>query len=339
MRFWAITSEMGISSLSMNKKAIPKPGNKEVLIRVRASSINYRDLMTVEDPKPRVPELPWCPNSDCSGVIEELGGACEGLSVGDRVMGCFFQNWSEGDIGSAAMSSALGGSLPGVLAEYVVLKADSVVKIPEYLDFISAAALPCAAVTAWHAMQYRIPIKKDENVLIMGTGGVSIFAQQFATILGAKTIVLSSSDHKLERIKKIGADYSINYNRFPDWEKKVTELTDGVGVDHILEVGGAGTLEKSILATRIGGHIALIGILAGASGKVVPTGIMRKSLNVSGIYVGSKTMFQNMLNVMDASKLMPIIDQTFSFNSVKDSFHLMKSGKHFGKIVISFDDA
>jgi len=232
------------------------------------------------------------------------------------------------------MQSALGGVRQGVLAEEVVLSERGVVAIPEHLDFAEAATLPCAALTGWHALTEPRPVVAGETVLLLGTGGVSVFAQQFCRLMGARTIVTSSSDDKLARMRGLGAEGTVNYRADPDWEQAVLEMTGGAGVDRVVEVGGPGTLQKSIAATRVGGTIALIGILTGAAGHVVPTDIMRKSLTMRGIYVGPRRMFEAMNRAIAAHGLRQVIDRRVAFDDARDSYRTMRSARHFGKIVI-----
>jgi NADPH:quinone reductase-like Zn-dependent oxidoreductase len=232
------------------------------------------------------------------------------------------------------MASALGGARQGVLAGHVVLNTDGVVPAPAHLSATEAATLPCAALTAWHALTEPRPVRPGEVVLLLGTGGVSVFAQQFCNITGAKTIATSSSDAKLERMRALGADETINYRATPEWDARVVELTDGVGVDRVIEVGGPGTLKRSINAVRVGGDIALIGILTGADGAVAPTGLMRKSITLRGIYVGSRQMFLEMNRAIAAHRIRPVIDERFAFADAREAYHRMRSGRHFGKLVI-----
>ncbi|NQU60132.1 MAG: NAD(P)-dependent alcohol dehydrogenase [Rhodospirillales bacterium] len=334
MKAWEIVSAGGIDALALNDRPMPEPASGQVVVKVGASSINYRDLSTILDPKARNLAYPTIPNSDGAGVISAVGDSVDGFGEGDRVMGCFFQDWADGPITPAAMISALGGAIDGVLAEYVVLSQHGLVAVPEHLTIEEAATLPCAALTAWNALAGDRRIEAGETVLLLGTGGVSVFAQQFCNLLGAKTIVTSSSDDKLARIRGLGAGETINYVSTPDWQKAVLDLTAGKGVDRVVEVGGPGTLQKSIAATRVGGTIALIGVLTGAGGSIVPTDIMRKSLNVRGIYVGSRRMFKDMAAAIEAKKLRPEIDEVFDFDDAKDAYRKMQDAKHFGKIVI-----
>ena len=334
MRAWEIVSDGGVDALELNERPTPEPGPGEVLVRVKASAINYRDLSTIEDPVSRGLKYPMVPNSDAAGEIAAVGDGVEGFKVGERVASCFFADWPAGPITPAAMASALGGARPGVLAEYVTLPAGGVVRVPDELSWLEAATLPCAALTAWHALSASAPLRPGETVLLLGTGGVSVFAQQFCRIMGASTIATSSSDDKLQRMRALGAGETINYKATPDWERAVLELTGGCGVDRVVEVGGPGTLQKSISASKVGGTIALIGILTGASGAITPTDIMRKSITLKGIYVGSRVMFDDMNRAIAAHGLKPVIDRTFAFEDARDAYRCMRAAQHFGKLVI-----
>jgi len=334
MRAWEIISDGGVDELVLNDRPEPAPGPGQVLVRVHASSLNYRDLSTIEDPVSRGLSLPTIPNSDAAGEVVAIGSGVEGITNGDRVMGCFFQDWQSGPISAGAMASALGGARPGVLAELVALDARGLVPVPAHLTWTEASTLPCAALTAWHALTRPRQVRPGETVLLLGTGGVSVFAQQFCRLMGARTIVTSSSDDKLERMRTLGASETINYRATADWDSAVLDLTDGVGVDRVVEVGGPGTLQRSIDACRVGGLIALIGILTGAQGTVTPTGIMRKSITVRGIYVGSRQMFLEMNEAVSLHRLTPVIDEVFEFLQAPGAYHRMRSGRHFGKLVI-----
>jgi NADPH:quinone reductase-like Zn-dependent oxidoreductase len=335
VKAYEIVSPDGINTLAIADRPTPEPGHGEVLVRIRASAVNYRDLVTVEDPAPRGIPYPRVPNSDGAGDVVAVGQGVTTVKAGDRVAGCFFRRWVDGPITADAMASALGGALDGVLAEEVVFAADGVVPIPDHLSYAQAATLPCAGLTAWHALVEKGGVKAGETVLLLGTGGVSIFALQFAAMHGARAIITSSSDEKLARAKTLGAWETINYRATPDWETRVKELTDGTGVDHVVEVGGAGTLEKSVASARVGGHVALIGILTG--GVMNPVGIMRGSLRMNGIYVGSRAMFTAMNRAIDANKLEPIIDHKVAFEDARQAYHEMRAAGHFGKIVITMD--
>jgi NADPH:quinone reductase-like Zn-dependent oxidoreductase len=335
MRAWEIVSDSGVDALALNDRPMPEPSPGHVLVKVHASSVNYRDLSTIEDPVSRKLPYPTIPNSDAAGEVAAIGDGVDDITVGDRVMSCFFQDWEAGPISSTAMASALGGAKPGVLAEYVLLSARGVVPVPEHLSWQEAATLPCAALTAWHALTQPRLVLPGETVLLLGTGGVSVFAQQFCRLMGARTIVTSSSDGKLGRMQSLGAWETINYKETVDWDSRVAELTDGVGADRIVEVGGPGTLQKSINAVRVGGIIGLIGILTGVEGAVSPTAIMRKSVTLRGIYVGSRQMFVDMNKAISLHGMKPVIDETFEFSDARAAYHKMRGAKHFGKLVIS----
>ncbi len=255
------------------------------------------------------------------------------VKVGDRVAGIFFQAWIAGKLTREKIKSALGGAIDGMLAEYVVLDQDGVVLLPEHLSYAEGATLPCAAVTAWQALVNRGRLTAGETVLLLGTGGVSIFGLQFAKVLGAKVIITSSSDQKLARAQELGSDQTINYKSFPNWEEKVYELTKQQGIDQVIEVGGAGTLEKSLRSVSVGGRISLIGVLGGA-GDVNHTQILMKSVDVQGIYVGNREMFEAMNRAISLHHIKPVIDCVFPFSEAKAAYRHLQSGAHFGKIVI-----
>ena len=332
MKAWQIVSDRGIEALKLNEAAIRAPGPGEVRVRIRANSINFRDLMTVKDPVPRRLPYPRIPNSCGAGEVTAVGPGVTGLKAGDRVASCFFQRWTDGPCSAEAMASALGGAVDGVLAEEVVLGAEGVVPVPAHHSFAEAATLPCAALTAWNAIVETGRVKAGDWVLLLGTGGVSIFALQFAHMMGARTIITSSSDDKLEKARALGATATVNYRRHPAWEDAVLEATKGEGVDLAVEVGGAGTLPRSIAATRIAGTIALIGVLQG--GQIDPAQFMRRSIRMQGIYVGSRRMFLDMNRAIEAHKLRPVIDSTFAFDQAREAYRHMEGAGHMGKIAI-----
>ncbi len=334
MRAYEINSDGGIDALALVDRPDPQPGPGEVLLRMRASSINYRDLSTIEDPESRNLPYPRIPNSDGVGEIIEVGKGVMRFKRGDRAAASFFQRWIDGRITESAMASALGGALDGMLAELVVLHEDGLVSVPEHLSDVEAATLPCAALTAWNSLVEQGNVKAGDTVLLLGTGGVSIFALQFATLLGARAIILSSSSDKLAKAKSLGAWQTVNYGETPGWDRAVLELTGGNGVDHTVEVGGAGTLEKSIAATRIAGSIGLIGVLT--QGQLNPSMIMRKSIKLQGIYVGSRRMFEDMNRAIAQHRLRPVIHRTFAFEDAREAYHAMRQAQHLGKLVIEF---
>ena len=333
MYAWEIISGDGVDALHLGERETPIPGPGQVRVRINANSINYRDLITIEGAGARKLPFSLVPNSDGAGVITAVG---EGVKwkEGDRVTSCFFEEWVAGEISAPVMASALGGARQGVLAEEVILPEDGVIHTPAGLTDEEASTLPCAALTAWHALTLPRPVKAGETVLLLGTGGVSVFAQQFCTMMGARTIVTSSSDDKLEKMKSLGAGEVINYRTNPEWDAAVLELTGGSGVDRVVEVGGPGTFDRSVNAVRVGGIIGLIGVLTGMSGATNPTSIMRKSITVRGIYVGSRAMFCDMNRAIEAHNLKPMIDQTFDFKDARSAYHAMRGAGHFGKLVI-----
>jgi NADPH:quinone reductase-like Zn-dependent oxidoreductase len=335
MRAWQIISDGGVDALYLAEVETPDPGPGEVRVKMRANSINYRDLMTIEDPVSRKLAYPTVPNSDGAGEVTAVGPGVTDVAVGDRVASCFFADWEAGPCSLPAMASAHGGARQGVLAEEVVLPARGVIAIPGDLSFEEAATLPCAALTAWHALTRPAPVSAGETVVLLGTGGVSVFAQQFCALMGARTIATSSSDAKLARMRSLGATQTINYRTTPDWEAEVLRLTGGIGADRVVEVGGPGTLERSIEATRVGGTIALIGILTGVQGQIAPTAIMRKSLTVRGIYVGPRQMFAEMNRAIAGHDLRPVIDRTFDFADAPAAYRVMRAAGHFGKLAIT----
>lgn len=332
MLAYEIIGDGGIEQLALNRRGIRELGTEEVLVKIRASSINYRDLMTIVDPVPRGIVYPRIPNSDGAGVVEAIGSDVTRFKVGDRVCGIFMQSWVDGTVGASHMATALGGAAEGMLAEYSILNQNGLVSAPDELSFEEAAALPCAAVTAWNSLFEVGNVNKSSRVLLLGTGGVSIAALQFCKMVGAQAIITSSSDEKLDRAKALGASVVINYKTELDWDKKVLAETGGEGADHVVEVGGAGTLERSINATKIGGSIGLIGVLTG--GTVNPTAIMRKSIKIQGIYVGSRKMFEDMNKAISNNGIKPVIDRFFDFENARDAYVAMQEANHFGKLVI-----
>jgi len=335
MRAWQISQEFGIDNLKLTDQPDPEPGYGQIAIRVQATSLNYRDLMTVKYGGMRGLKQPLIPLSDGAGEVVAIGQDVTRLKPGDRVAGIFFQNWLAGGSDASHAASALGGALDGMLAEQVVLHENGVVAIPDYMTYEDAASLPCAAVTAWQSMVTLGNMKTGQTILILGTGGVSIFALQFAKAAGVRAIITSSSDEKLERAKDLGASEVINYRTTPQWGKKVLELTDGIGVDQVVEVGGAGTLAQSMEATRVGGMIGLIGILAGTDGEVNPVPVLMKSLRLQGVYVGSREMFEDMNAAMTVNQIKPVIDKVYPFEEARQALTLMEGASHFGKIVIT----
>ena len=330
MKAFEIQNSFGLDALNLIERPNPSPGYGQVLIKLRVVSLNYRDLMVVKGLyNPNIP-LPLIPFSDGVGEVVAVGSGVTRVKVGDRVAGIFFQKWLSGKLTEEKTRSALGGAIDGLLAEYAVLHEDGVVSVPEHLTDVEAATLPCAAVTAWNALAGNV--KAGDTVLIQGTGGVSLFALQFAQVLGAKVIATSSSDEKLERLQSLGVTETINYKQTPDWGKKVQEITGGV--DHVVEVGGAGTLNESLKAVSYGGKISLIGVLTGGKGEISTGAILMKNVRVQGIYVGSREMFEDMNKAIALHKIRPICDRVFPLESAREALKYMETGAHFGKICI-----
>jgi NADPH:quinone reductase-like Zn-dependent oxidoreductase len=332
MRAYQLPKAAGIDALAKVDLPAPKPGPRQVLVKVAACSLNFRDLAIVLGtyPMPVKPNL--VPLSDGAGEVVEVGAGVTRIKVGARVAGCFFQRWIAGPILADTHASALGGSIDGMLAQYVVLEEDGVVALPAHLSFEEGATLPCAAVTAWHALAEHARIVAGQSVLVQGTGGVSIFALQLARLMGAQVIVTSSSEEKLARAKELGATHAVNYRTVPAWDKAVVELSGG-GVDHVVEVGGPATLAQSLRAIRIGGKVTMIGVLSGAA-EINPMAIFARRANVQGISVGSMQMFEAMNRAIAASGLRPIIDKVFAFDEAPAAFRHLQSAQHFGKVVI-----
>ena len=328
--------KFGLESLTQVERPDPAPAPFHAVIKLRAVSLNYRDLLTVEGKyNPRLP-LPLVPLSDGVGEVVAVGDAVTRVKVGDRVAANFSQKWLGGEPARAKLGASLGGPLDGMLSEYRALNEEGLVQVPDHLTDEEAATLPCAAVTAWNSLINMGELSAGDTVLVQGTGGVSIFALQFAKLAGARVIVTSSSDEKLERALKLGADFGINYTTTPDWDKRAKEITGGIGVDHIIEVGGAGTFGKSLRAIKIGGHIGMIGNLAGNATEVNLVLILMQNLRIQGVMVGSRDTFESMNRAIALHQLRPVIDRVFAFDEARQAFEHMKSGSHFGKICIRF---
>jgi NADPH:quinone reductase-like Zn-dependent oxidoreductase len=333
MKAIELQSTFGIDSLHVVERPDPKPGHGQVLLRMRAWSLNYRDLLMVKGQYNPKLKLPIVPLSDGVGEVAAVGDGVSRVKVGDRVAGCFMQGWIAGELTDAKSRTALGGGHTGILAEQVVLSEEGVVHVPAHLTDEEAATLPCAALTAWHALVPEGQTRAGDTVLVQGTGGVSIFALQFARLSGARVIATSSSNDKLTRVRQLGASDGINYKETPEWEDRVRDLTAGTGVDHIVEVGGAGTLGKSLKAVRTGGRIYLIGVLAVGTG-VNPMPILMKNVRVQGIFVGSREMFDAMNRAIALNQLRPVVDRVFGFGEIRQALRHLESGAHFGKVCL-----
>ncbi len=333
MKVVELRNSFGLESFAVAERPEPTPGPGQVLLKMKAFSLNYRDLMVAKGMYNPKLKFPFVPLSDGVGEVVGVGAGVTRVKPGTRVAGLFVQKWLAGDLTESIFKSALGGGVEGLLAEYAVLDADGVTPVPEHLTDEEAATLPCAALTAWNALVTQGHIKAGDSVLIQGTGGVSLFALQFARMHGARVIATSSSDAKLDRVRALGAADGINYKTTPDWEEKVRALTTQ-GVDHVVEVGGAGTLAKSLRAVRLGGTISLIGVLAGVTSQVNPMPILMKHVRVQGIFVGSREMFEAMSRAVALHQLRPVVDKVFPMNQLREALQHLESGAHFGKVCL-----
>ncbi|MEP7147426.1 MAG: NAD(P)-dependent alcohol dehydrogenase [Acidobacteriota bacterium] len=327
--------QFGIENLSLIEGEAPEPKANEVLVRFRAASLNYRDLMVASGTyNPRM-KLPAVPLSDGAGEVAAVGARVTKWKVGDRVMPIFAQRWLDGDTSEEKRRSSLGAGSQwdGVLREFGAFDEESLVRIPEHLSYDEASTLPCAAVTAWNALSVSGKLKAGDTVLTLGTGGVSIFAVQFAKLFGARVIATTGSEEKIEKLKELGADEIVNYRAREDWDTAVLELTDKNGVDHVVEVGGSGTLGKSLNAVRLGGHVAMIGALTGP-GDFNPITVFMKAVRLQGIFVGSRQMFEDMTKAITVANMKPVIDKVFDFDQARKAMLHMQSGSHFGKVVV-----
>ena len=329
-----VKGSSSLDGLRRAERTEPRPGPGEVLIRVRATSINYRDQMVLMGRYFAAVEKETIPLSDGAGEVVSVGPGVTKFKQGDRVIGTFFQTWIDGP--RKEWSPALGVPLDGTLAEYIALKEDGVVAMPAHLSFEEAATLPCAGVTAWNALMVSgTRIKAGDTVLCLGTGGVSTQAMQFAKAAGARVIITSSSDEKLEKARKLGAWQGINYKTHAEWHKEVQRLTNGRGADCVIEVGGIGTLARSYESIGFGGKIQLIGFLGGPTGEQNPTAIMMKAGSIHGIGVGSTAMFEDMNRAIEVNQIKPIVGKVFPFEEAPEAFRQFAAGDFFGKIVIT----
>jgi NADPH:quinone reductase-like Zn-dependent oxidoreductase len=328
--------EFGIDKLAFTERDVVRPSANRILVKMAAASLNYRDYLMVGGKYNPKLKRPMVPLSDGCGLVEEVGPDVTRFRPGDRVAGCFFQNWVEGPPTREKSGSALGGAIDGVLSEYRTFSEEGLVSVPDHLNFVEAAALPCAAVTAWNALFEHVPTAPGEVVLLQGTGGVSIFALQFAIAAGLRTIITSSSDEKLARAKALGAHELINYKNTPEWDVEVRKLTGGEGIDKVIEVGGSSTISRSLRAVRTYGAVCVIGVLGGVEPAVAPTSLLMNTLQMQGIYVGSRLMFERMNRAIAFHRIKPHVDKTFVWTDIKEALRYMESQQHFGKICLTF---
>jgi NADPH:quinone reductase-like Zn-dependent oxidoreductase len=335
MRVWTLSAP-GLEHLTIAEHADPTPGPGQVLVRIKAASLNYRDVMVATGRYARGAKYPVVPLSDGAGEIAAVGSGVKGWRAGDRVVTSFFAGWVDGPQTPERTATALGGAVDGVLAEAIVLPERAVVRTPEHMSDVEAATLPCAALTAWHALfEGADPLRPGQTVLLEGTGGVSVFGLQLAKLAGARVLITSSQDAKLERARALGADETINYAKDPEWQERVRELTGGRGVDHVLEVGGKDTLARSMASLRYGGQLHMIGGVSGFSTEL-PLGLMaQNNVRVRRIFVGSVSMFEAMNQALSLHRLRPIVDRTFRFDEARAALEHMQTASHFGKLAIA----
>lgn len=335
MRAYTIEDAFGLDRLTLGEREAEEVGPGQVRLNVKAVSLNYRDLMVVRGQyNPRQP-LPLVPCSDGAGVVDAIGPGVENVKVGDRVMSAFCPRWLSGTGTNAELRHAYGSPLDGFLREQAVVEAASLVPIDDALSFEQAATFPCAAVTAWHALSVVGKIMPGQSVLLLGTGGVSLFALQIAKMAGARVIITSSSDAKLEKAKALGADVCINYKNDSNWGKTARQAAGGDGVDVVVEVGGAGTLNQSLKAVRAGGVIAFIGVLSDEQQAPALVNILMNNIRLQGIYVGSRQMLHDVTRAFAVHGASPVVDSVFAFGDARAAFEKMAAGKHFGKIAIN----
>jgi NADPH:quinone reductase-like Zn-dependent oxidoreductase len=334
MRCYEIRDDFGLEHLTLAERPDPDVGAGEVRLEMKAWSPNYRDILMIQGAYNPNQPLPLIPFSDAVGEVVEVGEGVDRVSVGDRVCPIFARDWVAGRPTKKRLKTALGGPLDGTLTEQMVLPDHAVVEVPDYLTDAEAATLPCAGVTAWNALLEQGDVTAGDTVATLGTGGVSSFALLFAKAAGAEVIITSSQDAKLEQMAQRGADAGINYEDVPEWGSRIKELTGGVGADHIVEVGGANTLEQSVRGVRIGGRISLIGVLSGTieDFNVIP--VLMQNIRIQGVIVGHREMFENMCHALAANEIHPVVDASFGFDEVHDALNYVIEGRHIGKVAI-----
>ncbi|TNE57803.1 MAG: NAD(P)-dependent alcohol dehydrogenase [Alphaproteobacteria bacterium] len=336
MKVFELQDFGGTDSLKMVERDQPKPGYGQIVIMMKAASLNYRDLITVGGGYGRSVQTPLVPLSDGCGEVIEVGEGVTRFQVGDRVAPCFFTDWVSGPVTLEGLISSLGGGRDGVAQELMVLDQHGAVRVPDYLSDLEAATLPCAALTAWRGLMVEGGLKAGERVLLLGTGGVSIFGLQIAKAAGAEVIITSSSDEKLARAKKLGADHTINYREHHAWSQEVRKIVGLDGIDHVLEVGGVGTLKQSMMCMKPGGHVSLIGVVAGDDDKFRLGAAVAGNLKLQAISVGSRAQFEDMNKAFALHQIKPVIDKVYSFDDLPKALEDMRGASHFGKIAIEF---
>jgi NADPH:quinone reductase-like Zn-dependent oxidoreductase len=335
MKTYELQPREGFDSLTLVERPPQDLGPGDVRVRVRAASLNYRDLNIARLARKRARAV--VPVSDGAGEVVEVGSSVTRRKVGDRVAAAFFPTWVDGGLDESHHANALGGSIDGMLREEVVLPEHAWVPVPEHLSLEEAATLPCAGVTAWNALYEAATLRPGDVVLVQGTGGVSIFALQIAHAAGARVVLTSSSDAKRERARLLGADHTIDYKKTPAWGDEARRWTGGRGVDIAIEVGGPGTFDQSIASLRYGGTVSILGVLTGMKGEVNTYALFHKGARVHGVYVGSVRMFEALNRLLAALDLHPVIDRVFAFDEARAAYEHLASGAHFGKVVVRVD--
>jgi NADPH:quinone reductase-like Zn-dependent oxidoreductase len=336
MKTWRVAAGARIEGLALGDESPARLGPADVRVRLRAACLNYRDLMVVNGVYMVTTKEPLVPGSDGAGEVVETGSAVTRFKAGDRVATSFFPNWVEGPMTPARIGGALGAGGAGTFAEEIVLDERALVKSPAHLDFSQAAALTCAGTTAWHALFEAGRIRPGSTVLLLGTGGVSIWALQLAKAAGARVIITSSSEAKLARARALGADVGINYAQHPEWSGEVRRLTGGEGVDVVLEVGGEKTITQSLASVRMQGTVVIIGAVSGPGGAIVPRSLLVNATRVQGVFVGSRQMHEDLARFVDVAKIAPVVDRVFAAAELPDAYRYFEAGKHFGKVALSF---
>jgi NADPH:quinone reductase-like Zn-dependent oxidoreductase len=333
-----LSGSFGIDNLQIEERPDPVPGPGEALLRMLAASLNYRDLRMVQGSYNPRQQLPLVPGSDGLGEVVAVGPGVRRVKIGDRVCPIFARDYLAGAPTRDKLRSTLGGPLDGTLAELVAMPAESLVHAPEHLEPAEAACLPCAGVTAWNALVDQGGVTAGDTILTLGTGGVSIFALQIGKLLGARVMITSSDDAKLARAKSLGADDLINYRQQPDWGKVARELSGGRGVDHVIEVGGAGTIAQSLRAVRPGGTISVIGVLGGTATELDLLPVLMQNLRLQGVLVGHREHFEALCRAVSQSRLRPVVDRLFPLEDGRRAFEYLASGAHFGKVCLKIGD-